>query len=788
MTELADITSMRKASVTNDGRQTALAVYFLPFWGARPLITLPIDPPDYWMPARDIILRQTIRAESMWGDAVGIAITKMANAGYKIEGPQRRVNQAHDLLKGVEFGKGWRNFIGLVGRDFLTCDNGAFVEIIRASKGPGSQVVGLAHLDSLRCRRTGDDETPVIYQGLDGRDHELQWHQVFSIVDMPDPSESMRGVGFCAASRAYNTIFKLAAIERYVAEKASGRRPLEVVFVNGVSDKQLQGALASASSEADAKGYRTYMGAAVIPTNSDQKVESVTIPLASVPDFVDIEKEREDAYLRYADSLGLDIQEIKPLTHGGSNTATQSVVLDEKERGKFGWFELFQEQIALHKIVGGSCTFAFSHKDWRDQQLEAAVRLQRAQARQVQVNTGEITAQESRQIAAQVNDIPQEFLQQDLTTQSTIYDEDNPDQQDAVAPEQLPTTPTTPTAPQSPNSPPPPGPSRSPIPGAGRPGGTQFVQTRPIPTAKESESELESGSLTFRASGVELGSVVPERVGDLYYSESTAPETFQAYLDKVESELSDYGRLLVGIAKDECPSKSGELRDSIRWAVEGKGTRDISLHVYAGNSERPEVVVRSVLYGRRGFGPKDPEGALAFEVNGKEVFTKHVGPAAANDWWGRAWDGTAAERNAMARRIGKLGKDLIAVSDVKRPNDAHIDNYRPGKSDQTARVIKESDGTTVRAFDPEQPRSGNGRWRHNGLYVRRRYTEVNAVQWTGPDHKLEGVQRLGNSDIFAIHTMGGWVRVAPNDWIVSSADGSKLVVNPDDFSKSFKPA
>lgn len=678
MTEIDNGSDQRKKSVTSGEQKYAVVNhYLLPYLYTVPLTKLPPSPPDYWTYSRDIVLRATLHAEVMWASAIGIAVTKMQSAGYSIKGSSRKVAWAHDLLGNVEFSRGWRYFIARHGQDFLMTDNGAFVEVIRATSGAGSKIVGLAHLDSLRCRRTGDDEIPVVYRDLVGAEHELKWHQVFSVVDMPDPAATLRGVGHCAASRAYQTIYKMSNIECYIAEKAAGRRPLAIHFINNVAQLQLEGAMQSAQHEADKQGLTTYMGAAVVATQNENKPELLTIPLAEIPDRVDVEKERTDTYLRYADAIGLDSQELQPLTGRAMGTATQSQVLDDKERGKFGWFDAFAEQLNLRKITGNATTFAFSQRDWRDQQLEATVKGARAMFLQTLIASTVISADQARQMAADVGDIPKEFITVDATDVETVYDSDNPETEDEAQGQDVQATTPVQAAPQT-----------------VRDLAKQLLAKQPETPPSDKRAGVimaKETSLKARAT-VDLATLSPGRL-DKYPAGSMTESLF---LQKVQRELDEYGRLQMLAAQEECPEsgkegETGKTRDSINYAVENKGTRDMSLRWYAGGSERPEVAIRSVLYGRRGFGPKKKGGHLMFEgKDGETVITDHVGPAKANDWWGRAWKKTEPQRRAMAARIGALDVASIKVSDVKRDNAPHIDGYNPNGADKVkAKVVKE---------------------------------------------------------------------------------------------------
>lgn len=845
----ADVPLMRRRSVT-EGEQklTSVNFYLIPYLMQRPLTSIPPDPPPYWSYERDIVLRNTFYAESMWADAVGIAVTKMQSAGWSVKGTARKMAWAQGLLLNAEFGRGWRYFIGKLGQDFLCTDNGAFIEIIRATAGTGAKIVGIAHLDSLRCRRTGDDEIPVVYRDFVGAEHELKWHQVFSVVDMPDSSATMRGVGHCAASRAYATIYKMANIERYIAEKASGRRPTKLTFISNVSETQVIDAMQAAQNEADKKGLTTYLGAAVVPTQNDQVPATVEVKLMEIEERVVLTEERSDTYLRYANAIGLDSQELQPLHGRALGTGAQSQILDDKERGKFGWFDNLAEQINLRSIVGNATVFAFSQKDWRDQQLEATVKKTRADTRAVMVQSGEISAAESRQLAAATDDIPREMAQTDQNDVETVYDTDNPAAEQAAADEAG--TEPSPAAPpaQPPAQPPKTNPRaaavqtmakqvlgikerieykehdgvmvalylppslaywlalctaravdpafvtlpremhltlaflgkaaeianyqiplqealdefarnepwiagtingigrfatsedgntnalyasfdcvelpefRQRLMGAIRSTGVPFTPTHgftphitlayipaaaPMPDVRLSpeaftvnrivmawggeQTEYQLGAWAMKdRSTVDLATLSPKRATSL--PEGSMAESL--FLERVADEFDDYGRLQALAAREECPEsgvsgESGKLRDSIRYAVEGKGSRDIQLRWFAGSPERPEVVVRSSLYGRRGFGAREKGKALRFiGKDGKEVFAEHVGPAAANDWWGRAWDRTAPQRSAMIARIGAMEKEFIDVAGVQRANAEHIDGYNPnGKSEQRAKVV-----------------------------------------------------------------------------------------------------
>jgi hypothetical protein len=64
----------------------------------------------------------------------------------------------------------------------------------------------------------------------------LRWDQVLMYADQPSPRAELFGVGECAASRAYKTIAKLAAMEQLVYENLTGGGANKLVFLQGIND------------------------------------------------------------------------------------------------------------------------------------------------------------------------------------------------------------------------------------------------------------------------------------------------------------------------------------------------------------------------------------------------------------------------------------------------------------------------------------------------------------------------------------------------------------------------
>lgn len=389
---------------------------------------------------RERVLDSTIRADAMWSAAIGIAITKAAALAWETKSDSElRSKRAQELLLAADATSisgigGWVSYMGKQVRNFTCTNGGCFTEIIRATGAYGSRIVGLGHLSSLRMRRTGDPEYPFIYLDRWGRQHVMRWWQVFNLVDMPDPDEAALGMGLCAAERAYQQIRKLAALEQYLYEKISGSRPLALHIVNGLTKDQLTDMMASASENQASKGLSLYMGAIVATTlKPDAAPALVTIPLAELPDGFEAATERDRADLIYANALGLDPQDLKPMSNQQMGAGAQSEVLNQKAEGRGQ--AAYRQQLVhmLNQLVFDDKTqFLFTEHDYRDQQAAANVSAARGTFVAGLVAGQIISAAQGQQVLVEQGELPKAFIEQGAQAGSDLSDTDKPDVNDPL--------------------------------------------------------------------------------------------------------------------------------------------------------------------------------------------------------------------------------------------------------------------------------------------------------------------------------------------------------------------
>jgi hypothetical protein len=403
-----------------------VANFVLPFLWFQPyqIGELLPDLPAYWSDKRDMMLRSTILHESFWSAAVAIASVKAASQSTDFDGPPRLVSYSQELMLQWS-GEGYVPSQEKGVYDFLCQDNGEFHEIVRVSNAAGSRILGLVHLDSARCLRTGDPSIPVLYRDLHGYLHEMRDYQIISLADQPDPGSGWFGVGHSAASRAYTHIFRLAAIERFITEKITGMGASKMTFIKGITTEALANLIANKSTEAKTKGLIYYQGSILAGILTDIPFEKIDIELRGLPDGFDREQEMNLGLLAYADAIGLDPQDLQPLSSAGFGTGTQSRVLFEKSKGRWPSARTKQlTHVLMERVFPQRVTFSFHERDLADEMQEAQVVAERAQARATMIGNGEITPQQSQQMAADNGDIPAEFIPNEVEVNEQVTDEE----------------------------------------------------------------------------------------------------------------------------------------------------------------------------------------------------------------------------------------------------------------------------------------------------------------------------------------------------------------------------
>lgn len=402
----------------------------IPRWGDNPI-------------ARDVGLRDFWPTEPWLASTVASLAARNGAFSWTLEGPPRTCARIQEALHISDFGAGWVQFVERISTDLYTTDNGCFIEVIRDGVGPNSGFLGLAHLDSGRCIRTGNREFPVLYTDREAQQHKLAWWQVIPLTDFPSPVETMNGVGMCAVSRILRAAQILRDTQIYNMEKVGGRNPGKLSLVSGIGTQVLEDALKQAAENASNKGLLRYQVPVILGTlDPTARVEVAEILLKSLPDGFDVEKDMKWYIALLALAFGCEYQDLAPLPGGGLGTSQQSEILHLKARGKGP--ELFQKIVehALNfQVLPQNVTFKFNEKDLEAQKAEGAVWFQRAQAREKDIASGALTVQAARQMMLESGEITDELMammgSEDVTEHDTVTDEEHQGEEAVVTgPEQ----------------------------------------------------------------------------------------------------------------------------------------------------------------------------------------------------------------------------------------------------------------------------------------------------------------------------------------------------------------
>jgi hypothetical protein len=427
--------------------------------------------PSWWSPSRDGFFRGYWYQENFLASAVYAIANRNAAFGWELTGLDADVKNSQQLLQFSEFGEGWQSLIIKTSIDLLTQDNGAFMEVIRPAKvridgksfpavkqyyennnaewfafdgnrrlsvkgydvydSPLDLPIGIAHLDSGSCQRTGNTDIPVIYTDRDGKKHALKWWQVIMLNEMPSPIEKMNGVGYSALSRVFRASHIMQSIGLYNDEKVSGRFN-RAVYLTNVDPDVINDAIAMAENDMDNKGLLRYSSPIVAATlDPSANVSLETINLAEIPDGFDYNNLQNWYIANLALALGVDYGFLAPLPGKGLGSAAQSETMERQSRGKSSrlFMDMMSNALNFKGILPESVQFDFVEVDSEEEAKIEKSKIDRANRLKIYGEMGWITPTVAQQMLSDVGDIPETYInqmgQEDTTPVTTTEGDEN---------------------------------------------------------------------------------------------------------------------------------------------------------------------------------------------------------------------------------------------------------------------------------------------------------------------------------------------------------------------------
>lgn len=350
---------------------------------------------------RDQQLRDFWPTESYLAGAVATVVFRNSSFDWSIKHTSDLVAKAvTNMLKRAGAGDsfGWHNFIDKFSADLYTQDNGAFIEVIRdPGQDAGSKftrerapVVGIAHLDSGQCVRTGNAEFPVVYTDRESKRHKLAWYQVIPFSEFPSPIERMNGVGYCAVTRALRLAQIMRSVLIFKDEEVSGTNTKKIHLVGGVSRTQIEDAVKRNLETAANKGNARYVEHAVLASLDPEKPVSVaTVDLAGLPEEFNFDQEMQWYIAGLALDFGVDYQEFAPLPGGGIGSGGQSNMLHRKSSGKGPrhWMDSLVNSFTYYGVLPRGAEMIFNDKNEQEELEKQEVRLQAMEEAAIAVNS-----------------------------------------------------------------------------------------------------------------------------------------------------------------------------------------------------------------------------------------------------------------------------------------------------------------------------------------------------------------------------------------------------------------
>jgi hypothetical protein len=357
--------------------------------------------PPWGLRSRDIALRKLYLAShnTLVQGVISYLVHNTTACPWEIQGGRNLTYKFQELLQYAHFGDGWDGFLERVLTDYLTQDFGAVIEIIgrgNPDQPLRGEVVGISHLDSLRCAATGNWEYPIIYWPKRGGDmYRLHWTRVFRLVDMPSTDERAFGNGLCALSRAAGIATVQQMLGKYQVERLDNLPPSGIAAISGITDGQFTDAMAYYEAAQTKEGnvyWRNILRLIGVDPANPVKIEFTSF--AQLPEQFDYE-----AYMRMhvnalALAFGVDPQDVWPLSGAALGTGAQSKVLHQKGQGKAP-AEIRGKitRMVNLRVLPESLEFEFKYRDKEADQQEA----ERAQVWVTTVNAAPITP-EQRQL------------------------------------------------------------------------------------------------------------------------------------------------------------------------------------------------------------------------------------------------------------------------------------------------------------------------------------------------------------------------------------------------------
>lgn len=385
----------------------------------------------WWSRQRDRFLWETMIRSDMLSSAIFITSARLYSVPFNIIPKDRNNRRVAEIARWSDMllKESWASEMYRAIIDWQTQDNGMFLEIlgngdpggpIEPTLVPGTSTylygLGLRHLDSQRCTRTGDPEYPVKYRAKDARgrtrDFKIHHSRVLFDAQMPSPRAEMLGVGFSGVSRCISHALHMNDIG-ILKEEWLGSRPVsEIIFGRGMKADDIKRAFNEADEKANSEGLARF--AKIVFLGIDGNPELVRsaglerIPLKRLPEGYDEEKAITVAINVVAMALGFDARTLWPATVRGATRADAEVQHLKTMKMTPGVFVEMMIRQLTKKFCPVSCEVTAEQQDDEQDGIVGSNKKLRAETRELMLASNQIDLRVNYEMMLKDGDLTQE--------------------------------------------------------------------------------------------------------------------------------------------------------------------------------------------------------------------------------------------------------------------------------------------------------------------------------------------------------------------------------------------
>lgn len=353
-----------------------------------------------------------------------VAIDK--SRGWTLTGGRNQVRRFTNILYNAENGEGWRHYMSVQAHSYYTTDIGAITEIGRIGRnGPTG---ALYHVDSTRCRLSGDPDTPLIYYPAKGGQQKWSPNDFFRVSSMPSGQEKYRGLGFCAVSRALELVKLMVAVYEHDKEALSVSPPSGFLMVNGITRDQFMEAMEERKKSRENRDVKYYRDVALLISPDGGDIDVKLQALSQLPESFDLPTFVDILMQGIALCFGYDVSEFYSVHIGGFGNSEQTEVQSQKAAGKGEKDFVGSYQFKLQQELPETLVFEFDERDDAGDRLRAEMQKLQAETFTSLYEAGlpegspVLGRDEVRALLAEIGVIPREWAEEGLDVEGESTD------------------------------------------------------------------------------------------------------------------------------------------------------------------------------------------------------------------------------------------------------------------------------------------------------------------------------------------------------------------------------